>query len=809
MNISHPTNVDVNFFDFVDILCIVLIPVIIMVCMTFWLQRQQRSRKLILSVWGFFVSIVIVGLTSQLISILSVRTQWLHYFAEMAASYSIVVSKLDHWKIVAGDENIFSDWSNPIRSFPIAGNLNEPKTETSTLEISRENRQEKLHIPENFSAVRISPSQVSLRWSPVPGATTYRVQWGKLDTHWEDANWAAVYSGAACECLIEDPDAEHFYRVRAETGTPEDDPTYLALMDACDSAALVSRYIASIYTMRPIENEDAAMFIISPETDINRNGIIEPDERSAPIGERYENTVSMRYTFSTHKPIVNTLPITDDWGTWVTAFHPILDPDGNFDGVIGVDFDYSLWSGALSKAKIWPYSFFFILTLLFFGSSLLIVMNQISRESAELSATQLRESVIQLTEAKSVAEAAVRAKGHFLANMSHEIRTPMNAVLGFANIIGRKLMERCLPEEREQCRESVNLITSSGNDLLTIINDILDFTKVESDQVKVESIPISFEEIIENIQSVMRERLDKKENLTLDFTDEGGIPELILSDPTRLRQILNNLIGNAIKFTASGTVSVRYGAYADKAVSEKTDMLFVEVRDTGIGMTSDQLSRLFQPFSQADSSLTRRYGGTGLGLSISKRLAVLLGGDIRVASEEGRGSVFTLTLPILNPPAGATRSQGNQRHTNSDHLASTSMKMIDLLGTKPLSDLSVLVVEDGRVNQIVISAQLTEAGAKVSLADNGRIAIESIGANESAGTPFDVVLMDMQMPIMDGYEATSRLRTAGYARPIVAITAHALSGDCEKTLKVGCDAYLSKPVNRVQLIDTILELCRK
>jgi CheY-like chemotaxis protein/anti-sigma regulatory factor (Ser/Thr protein kinase) len=362
-------------------------------------------------------------------------------------------------------------------------------------------------------------------------------------------------------------------------------------------------------------------------------------------------------------------------------------------------------------------------------------------------------------------------------------------------------MQRCLPEEREQCRESVELITSSGNDLLTIINDILEFSKAESDQIEIESIPISLKETVAGVHTIMLERMKDKKNLTLEFTDEGGVPELILSDPTRLRQILNNLIGNAIKFTESGSVSVRYGA--------ESGGLFVEVRDTGIGMTPNQLSRLFQPFSQADSTLTRRFGGTGLGLSISKRLAVLLGGDIHVASKEGEGSVFTLTLPIREPSAVDIRNRDEKLQKQTEYRLPTSSGIIDLTEGKPLLNVNILVVEDGRVNQIVITHQLTEAGATVTLADNGQTAIELIGTHESSGSPFDVVLMDMQMPIMDGYEATRRLRSDSYTRPIIAITAHALSGDCEKTLEVGCDAYISKPVNREQLIRTIFETCQK
>jgi len=516
----------------------------------------------------------------------------------------------------------------------------------------------------------------------------------------------------------------------------------------------------------------------------------------------------MRHVFSKHVAGINTIPITDDWGTWVTAFHPLFDPDGNFDGAIGIDCDYRLWIGALNKAKIWPYSFFFILAILFFGSMYLIILNQRSSEASARIATQLRDSVVQLTEAKTAAEAAVRAKAHFLANMSHEIRTPMNAILGFSSIVGRKLMLRCLREEYEQCRKYVDLISTSGNDLLTIINDILDFSKVESDQIEIESIPVSVKEIIESVRSIMQERLNNKENCALEFINAGDVPELILSDPTRLRQILNNLIGNAIKFTESGTITVRCGVKV--RVDDPQNMLFVAVRDTGIGMTPEQINRLFQPFFQADSSLTRRFGGTGLGLSICKRLAILLGGDIHVTSRVGEGSVFTLVIPIREPSDEDTKIWDQKRQEQFElHRDSTRSGIIESSELKPLSEYDVLVVEDGRVNQIVISAQLTEAGAQVTLADNGQVAIELINEHESDGSPFDVVLMDMQMPVMDGYEATHRLRNDGYTRPIIAITAHALSGDCDKTLEVGCDAYLSKPINSEQLIHTILEMCPK
>ena len=804
-------SIDFNILDFIDIIFIVLIPVAVMVLVTYWLRQQNRSARMIQMLWGVFSLIVVVGLTCLLIGIQSVRSYWMNYFGEIAAACSIIVSELDHWKVQTGDENVFSDWSAPIT--PVDAKLSAPgDSEHSEKDTATYTPGSKLSVPKMFVATRSNGNQVELAWQAVSGATTYRVQWGKIDAvtgesvdQWEDEDWENVYSGALLRCIVPDTDLAHVFRIRAETGTPEDDPAYQRLLKACDRAAMASpsESIASIYTMRPID-EDFAMFIICPETDVNRNGIFEPNERPAPIGERYDNTPLMRYVFANHTLSVNTIPIKDDWGIWLTAFHPLFDPEGNFDGVVGVDFDYSLWRNNLTRAKIWPYSFFFILNLLFFVSIFLIVKNHLSAEAMKLYTEKLQDTVGQLTEAKKAADAAARAKSHFLANMSHEIRTPMNAILGFANIMGRKLMQRCLPEEKNECRESIDLITNSGNDLLTIINDILDFSKVESDQIEVESIPVSLHKIMESIHTIMQDRLDDKQGVRLEITDEGGVPEYILSDPTRLRQILSNLIGNAIKFTERGAVAVRYGVKPrgnDIANDASRVPLYVEIKDTGIGMSEEQLARLFLPFSQADSSLTRRFGGTGLGLSISKRLANLLGGDIIVSSKESVGSTFTLLLDARIPNENELKVIASQK-ANAAELDSSAG--INEVTAKPLVGYRILVVEDGRVNQIVLSTQLTDAGSQVTLAENGKIAIDTIQKNVAAGTPFDIVLMDMQMPIMDGYEATQHLRNLGYDRPIVAITAHSLSGDCEKTLKIGCDAYLSKPVDRGQLLQTIL-----
>ncbi len=796
-------NIAFNLYDFLDLFFIITVPVVIMFLLHRWLANRGRGRDFLLRAWGVFSIIILVGLVCLFLVIQSQRAYWTQFFAEMAGAYSVVVSGLDHWKLQVGNEKVFSDWSEPI-SVRQSANTSTSPPDTGHEYIAGT----KLSLPTGLTAKRSDPSHVELRWNDVPGATTYRLQWyaGKTDNS-EGSEWEEVYCGAERQCEIHDTVADRTYRIRAENGTPGDDPSYLKLLQACEEPRKISKFLVNVYTMRPAENDSGA-FVVCIASDFNENGVIDQNERPAPIGELYPNTPVMRYAFTQQRPVISTAMVTDKWGSWISAFHPLWKPDGTFDGVVGLDFNGDLWWKSIQQAKLWPYSFFTIVVALFFGCTVLIALREKSREEVQESATQLRETVASLTEAKKAAEVAVRAKSHFLANMSHEIRTPMNAVLGFSDIIGRKLMQRCLPEEREQCQESLDLIARSGNDLLTIINDILDFSKVDAEQVELESLPIELPRLVADVRAIMQDRFDAKPEVELVFVDAGTAPKWIQSDPTRMRQILVNLIGNAVKFTEKGTVRVRYGMKpGNDALTEKVDssVLFFEISDTGIGMNANQIARLFQPFSQADSSLTRRFGGTGLGLSISKRLSVLLGGDIVVQSVPGQGSTFTFTCrPIVLNRLDEDVQNVERNSTISDLAAASALPDS---AVKPLDHCRVLVVEDGRVNQIVISAQLHEVGADVVLAGNGQIALDLIHDNTER-SPFDVVLMDMQMPVMDGYEATLQLRHRGYKQPIIAITAHALSGDCEKTLEVGCNAYLSKPIDRDQLIQTILRFVK-
>jgi CheY-like chemotaxis protein len=392
------------------------------------------------------------------------------------------------------------------------------------------------------------------------------------------------------------------------------------------------------------------------------------------------------------------------------------------------------------------------------------------------------------------AEAASQAKSEFLANMSHEIRTPMTAILGYIDLLDT---DGDLAVDREHSADALRTIRSNANHLLAIINDILDMSKIEAGQMQVELIDTDPAHIAEEVVSLVAARARGK-GVDIRVRYDSPIPVLIRSDPTRLRQILLNLTGNAIKFTEVGHVTIHV---ACDAAAQK--MRF-RVVDSGIGMTPEQRDEIarFEPFAQADSSMTRKFGGTGLGLRISNALATMLGGGIEVDSLLGEGSSFTVTIATGDLQdvrlrdagtiaAGAARPEADAAPDAGPGPAAPA---------RPLEGLRILLAEDGLDNQRLLQFHLSKAGARVTIAENGRIAAEAIEGAGPDERPH-VVLMDMQMPELDGYGATRRLRDGGYTLPILALTAHAMDGDREKCLAAGCDDFLTKPIDKSALID--------
>ena len=414
-------------------------------------------------------------------------------------------------------------------------------------------------------------------------------------------------------------------------------------------------------------------------------------------------------------------------------------------------------------------------------------------EELEQANAALEQAIERANQMAVRAEAANCAKSEFLANMSHEIRTPMTAILGFAE----NLLDPDLPEPEKL--SAVQTIQRNGNHLLRLINDILDISKIEAEKMTVEQIPCSPHQVAAEVVSLVGIRAEAR-GLALHVEFVGPIPEKIRTDPLRLRQILVNLLGNAIKFTETGGVRLLVRLAAD---GDERHMQF-DVLDTGIGITQDQAARMFQPFSQADASTTRQFGGTGLGLVISKRLAQLLGGDVvLVESQAGLGTRFRATV-ATGPLDGVRRIEGalNDKAVAVQSNTAAAPPPSGDQATR-LAGIRILLAEDGPDNQRLIAFVLRRVGATVELADNGRIALDKALAASRGGQAFDVILMDMQMPEMDGYEATEQLRAADYRGRIIALTANAMAEDRRRCLDAGCDDYATKPVDRERLIEAI------
>ncbi len=401
--------------------------------------------------------------------------------------------------------------------------------------------------------------------------------------------------------------------------------------------------------------------------------------------------------------------------------------------------------------------------------------------NADVTAEVEREQALQV--ARNQAEAANRGKSEFLANMSHEIRTPLTAILGFADMLREDGNFDVAPLER---LHMINTISNAGQHLLTIINDVLDLSKIEAEKTTVELIETRLIEVLCEVEQLLRPKAIGK-GVTLDTRLSTPVPDRILSDPIRLRQILINLVGNAAKFTEHGTIVIN----ARVTDSPNNTWLVIDIEDSGPGMNDEQSQTLFDAFEQADSTVTRKHGGTGLGLTISRRLAKLMGGDVTLLRTELRkGSCFRLTLPII-PVVGSVLVQSIEVRAVS--VADSRPEKITVRGR-------ILLAEDGLDNQRLLSFILKKAGATIDVADDGQIALEMVGKANDSNAPYDLLLTDMQMPVMDGYLLARTLRSRGVKMPIVALTAHALAEDRQKCLDAGCDDYLTKPIDKQSLL---------
>lgn len=403
--------------------------------------------------------------------------------------------------------------------------------------------------------------------------------------------------------------------------------------------------------------------------------------------------------------------------------------------------------------------------------------------------------ITTLVQSKQQAEAASRIKSQFLANMSHEIRTPMNAILGFCELLSATALD-------EEQANFLGVITNSGRNLLQIINDILDFSKIEAGKLMIEKTQFELAPFCRHLEQMLRPIAEKK-GLDFGLFVSDDLPKAIETDSTRLNQCLINLVGNAIKFTDNGYVHINISS---ESRAEGLERLCIDIEDTGIGIPKEKQKTIFESFTQADTSTTRKFGGTGLGLSITQKLIHLMGGELLLQSRPNQGSIFTIILPVALTEApilkeldfsSDLRSPEYCSGIHSDQVESDSLTEN---GSEDCRCARVLVAEDSKANQILMKKLLERSGLEVILAANGKEALQQIIKNKE----FDLVFMDMEMPVMNGYQATEILRKQGIDIPIIALTANALEGDREKCLSAGCDDYLSKPI-KAEDLSAVLE----
>ncbi len=574
-----------------------------------------------------------------------------------------------------------------------------------------------------------------------------------------------------------------------------DSPEYERCIASMRRAHAVLPQLKFVYTL--VKDDETFRFVL----DTSKPGDADGDnvEDRSSVWDEYAEISPELATLVRTPPqggTAVTTPISDRWGTWISGYAPIRDAQGAIVALLGIDMDASGYVERIGRADRTAVA----------GLAPCVLVSIVV--GGIVFALRRRElhTMAELRSATVMAENASRAKSAFLANMSHEIRTPLTAILGYADILRDPTLSQ--PERLQH----VGTIHRAGSHLLEVINDILDVSRIEAEKMTLETTTFTPADIVDDVRQFLAGRAAEK-SVALHCQWNGPTELRTLGDPLRLRQILVNLVGNAIKFTSEGDVTLSAGVDTESPASPGNARLRFTITDTGIGMNPQQIGRLFQAFSQVDNSTTRKFGGSGLGLIISKRLAQMMGGDITVTSEPNVGSRFTVTicLPLAAPPPPADSAPGSPAPASTDRRLPEPSDQPD-----PLPSARILLAEDTPDNQRLIRVYLNGRCAELVIVGDGQAAVEAVlrrqaaphAPESAAATPaqFDVVLMDMQMPVMDGYRATAALRAAGFTGPIIAFTAHAMTGDREACLASGCDDHLSKPVSRPELLEHLRQM---
>jgi two-component system, sensor histidine kinase len=560
---------------------------------------------------------------------------------------------------------------------------------------------------------------------------------------------------------------------RVTTSTPPGDPTYLALIEAQKKWLLVNPFIADLYTYRRHDDTRIAL-IVDSETDYNRDGMFDgAREARTPIGEVYDETTPTFLAALEGQAAFDLSFTADRWGVWVSALTPIYDENGKVEAALGIDFPAADWITSLLAYRALVFAAGIVFIAVFLSRETLVTLIRAEIRQREAAERELQRAVL-------AAESANNAKTEFLAVMSHEIRTPLTAVLGFASVLSETKLD---PTQQRY----VDTIISAGDRLVGMVNDVLDLSKIEEGRLVLDSVAWSPALLVHEVVDLLTPAALEKD-LALRCDQRFDDTLAVLGDPARVRQILINLLNNGIKFTDRGEVILRASWVAPKESSDTAaGRLIFEVCDTGIGISSDKLPGLFKQFTQVHGE-TRRYHGAGLGLAICKRIVDLMQGTMTVESLLGQGTHFTISLPCARVPALADAATENSVRRSTG-------------GTAPAVCGRALIVDDQAVNRELLKIMLRRQGYLTDLAQTGEEALALCTTQA-----YNIIFMDLEMPGMDGFETTRKIRSAARAGshvPIIAVTATTAKGTREKCIEAGMDEYLTKPVYLPALKSTL------